>query len=280
MVFFYFIYKFNTMSRLYLIIMDKKNVLLFFGCLIFVLGSCADRNDEKKERTSLMDLGSDFDSIIKESRSVLDKFNGWEHRVYYGIDISHYQGDILNRMESTDSLHFIVTKATEGTDYIDPDFKKNWKEIKEKGLIRGAYHFYRFEDGAIDQAKHFITQISSIEYSDIAPIVDVEAGSLDASVSKQNMHDELLDFLKKIESSLKRKPIIYTNTSFANEYLNNSDFANYELWLAEYTKGTPKIPEIWQDKGYLIWQRTPNYKNFSTTIDFDVFHGRLNELLR
>lgn len=255
----------------------KKPSLFFLSFFLLFSYSCKDK---KKANSSLIDLGSEIDSLSIEFQPVLDRFDGWEHRNFYGIDISHYQGDVLNRMKTTDSLHFVITKATEGDSYIDPDFRKNWREIKDKGLIRGAYHFYRFNDDPNKQAEHFISQINDIEYSDIAPIVDVEAGSISASISKQKMHQDILSFIKQVESSLNRTPIIYTNTAFANEYLNNPDFANYELWLAEYTDGQPKVPETWKDKGYLIWQNSQSYNDFTITTDFDVFRGRLNELLR
>ena len=246
--------------------------------VLLVLCSCSKRQDLQK--SSLLDLATEVDSTIQQSTHVLDKFDGWEYRKYYGIDISHYQGDVLELMKTTDSLHFVIAKATEGTGYVDPEFRSNWREIKERGLIRGAYHFYRFGDDPVEQAKHFASQIQDIEYSDIAPVVDVEGGSLSRNVGKVQMNSDLMKFLNYLEAALKRRPIIYTNTSFSNEYLSDTAFSNYELWLAEYTKNKPRIPELWKENGYLIWQNSQSYNDFSVTTDFDVFEGRLNELIR
>jgi len=256
----------------------NKVFLLLISCFLLVSTSCGD-NEKDKNKESLMDLGSDLDSQISDSLTILDKFNAWEHRNYYGIDISHYQGDVIKLMASTDSLHFVFAKATEGTGYIDPDFRTNWREIKEKGLIRGAYHFYRFSDSPIAQAEHFASQIQDLAYSDMAPVVDVEQGSLGQNVSIANMNSDLKQFLTHLEKLVGRQPIIYTNTSFSNRYLTNTSFSNYSLWLADYTKNKPRVPDLWKENGYLIWQKSQNYNDFSITTDFDEFNGRLNELL-
>jgi len=33
-------------------------------------------------------------------------------------------------------------KATEGHDYLDKTFEKNWKEARENNFYVGAYHFF------------------------------------------------------------------------------------------------------------------------------------------
>ncbi len=258
--------------------MNKALVILVLS-FVFISISC---NTKKEEVASLMDLDESKDSLISEVPSILDSYKDREQGIYYGIDISHYQGDVLKLMASNDSLHFVFAKATEGTSYIDPDFKNNWREIKERGLIRGAYHFYRFEDDPIQQAQHFFNQIKDIEDSDIAPVVDVEVGSLKSNTltNISQLNTDLLRFLYELEIQTGQKPIIYTNTAFANKYLKNSELAEYRLWLAEYTNHQPRIPDLWKQGGYFIWQKSQNYNDVSAITDFDLFNGRLDELVR
>jgi len=260
--------------------MSNYHLLLIVFCILY-FGSCVDSDVNKTEKSSIMDLGSEVETVLlNETKSVLQKYDDWEHQEYYGIDVSHYQGNVVDLMSSRDSLHFIICKATEGSSYVDPDFHSNWKVIKSKGFIRGAYHFYKFDTDPVTQANHFAKQISDIDFSDIAPVVDVEEGSLSSSIDAQKMHTDLQTFLTTIEASLKRKPIIYSNTSFANQYLTNSTFGEYRLWLADYTKGNPDVPNAWKESGYLIWQKSSNYHERSVTTDFDLYHGKLNELVR
>ncbi len=258
--------------------MSKRYYLPLLILTFFYANSCFKSG---KSKYSLMDLGSEIEVFAEnETKSILQKYDDWKHQEYFGIDVSHYQGDVVDLMNSQDSLHFIICKATEGSVYVDPDFLNNWKTIKSKGFIRGAYHFYRFDDDPTAQADHFVKHIMDIDYSDIAPIVDVEEGSLSKSIDTQKIHDDLQTFLNHVEESLKRKPIIYSNTSFANQYLTKSSFGEYRLWLADYTKKQPQIPNTWKEKGYLIWQKNADYHEFSVTTDFDVFNGKLNELVR
>ena len=69
---------------------------------------------------------------------------GYEIR---GIDISHYQGKInweklSNAQIEHSPIRFVVIKATEGSTQIDDCFLDNFKNARDYGFIRGAYHFW------------------------------------------------------------------------------------------------------------------------------------------
>lgn len=197
----------------------------------------------------------------------------------YGIDISQYQGDeISNLNKKTDSLEFIICKATEGITYTDPKFFYNWKMIKEKKFLRGSYHFYRSNDDPIAQANNYLNAISDIEKTDIPPIIDFEAGGINRSQSLADIQSKLKVFINQIETKLKCKPILYTDVITGNKYLKDSYFANYPLWIADYySKTSPDLPKVWKDKGWLIWQRSSIYKLDGITDDLDKYNGSLQD---
>ncbi len=202
-------------------------------------------------------------------------------KVHYGIDISHYQGNLMEEISPHDSLKFIICKASQGIDYVDPDFYKNWSTIKEKGFIRGAYHFYMCDDNPISQAHHFATTINGISKNDIAPILDIEQGGMTKSVDYKQMQIDVLLFLREVTKLTNRTPILYTDYAFAQEYLKDDSFAEYPLWLAEYSKGpTPLVPTIWKKSGCKIWQKSATYTTYSENTDFDVYHGELKMLVK
>jgi len=176
----------------------------------------------------------------------------------YGIDISHHQNNEIDSIfKSTDSLSFVICKATEGVTYTDPKFLKNWNTIKDHNFLRGAYHFYRCEDDPLTQATFFIKTISDIKNTDIPPIIDFEEGGIDQSQSVENIQLALQLFLNEIEKQLKCKPIIYTDLNTGNKYLNTSKFSDYPLWIANYNgKDAPNLPDAWKDKGWVIWQKS------------------------
>ncbi|WP_452602263.1 GH25 family lysozyme [Pontimicrobium sp. MEBiC06410] len=200
----------------------------------------------------------------------------------YGIDISHYQGDeadLMTRSRNNDSIQFIICKATQGKAYIDPDFKTNWETISKNGFIKGAYHFYISTDDPEAQASNFLNTIKSLKKTNIPPIVDFEEGGIDTSQSIDSIQINLLRFLNIVETRTNRKPMIYTDDNVGNTYLSLPEFANYPLWIANYTNvSAPVLPEAWQNKGWNFWQKSDTYDINNIENDFDVFNGNLKDL--
>ena len=198
----------------------------------------------------------------------------------YGLDISHWDGDIVQDIPKIDHISFLICKATQGDGGIDPDFKKNWALIRQKGILRGAYHFYMYADDPVKQAIHFCNTVGTLARTDISMILDIEELSLPRNaVDKEKLQNDVTTFLNEVERRTKRRPIIYADYAFANEYLDNSTYAAYPLWLAEYSKGSsPQIPHAWEHKGCMIWQKSDKYNVNSIETDFDVFDGVKDEL--
>lgn len=201
----------------------------------------------------------------------------------YGVDISKWNGDAASQIDPTDNISFIICKATQGSSGIDIDFDKNWKIIRNKKCILGAYHFYNTYEDPIKQAKHYWKTIGAVGKTDMIPIVDIEQLSLpkDGKGMPAQVQKDLLKFLRYIEDSSGHVPMIYTAPSFANKYLANTIFSKYPLWIAEYTKAKePQIPVAWKGKGYKIWQKSDTYYIDSNIYDFDVFYGKKSDLYK
>jgi len=199
-----------------------------------------------------------------------------------GIDVSHYNGDLVQEVDSSDQLSFMIIKATEGVSLVDPRFTTNWKTAGEKRMIRGAYHFYRADEDPVQQVEHFLSTISEVGTLEIAPIVDVEQGSLPGgvTVNREELQTDLLIFLQTLKSRTNRAPILYTGRAFGNNYLNDSRLGGYRLWLAEYTSNPePVLPLAWRSSGYMMWQKSETYSVHSKPTDYDIFRGSREELL-
>lgn len=263
----------------------------------------SSKKETQKKKLSSLSIISDFASISNflitailvtffylnydfNNQSLISKKYKKAHsnssKINYGIDISHYQSDLLHE-GLPDSISFVICKATEGVNYTDSDFKKNWKYLKNKDIKRGAYHFYKSNDSPTKQASHFLETLKSNKYlpNDISPILDIERMSLsnNSTIDIDLLNKDILTFLKYIESKTSKIPLIYTNSNFADQYLINDHLTKYPLWIADYNKdSTPKIPQLWKDKGYLIWQKTDTYYIKSKTIDLDEYRGNINDL--
>ncbi len=193
-----------------------------------------------------------------------------------GIDISHWNGNILEDLPKKNNLKFAICKSTQGEKDVDPDFNKNWKFLKDRNLMKGTYHFYIYPQDPIKQAEHFCNTVGPIEDYDFPLIIDIEELSLPRkAVDVQRMKNDLLQFLGYVEKKTNRTPIIYSDFAFLNHYLNHNHFSKYPLWLAEYSNITkPNLPISWKEKGCLIWQKTSSYHINSSDIDFDILYKK------
>ncbi|MGH1386911.1 glycoside hydrolase family 25 protein [Kordia sp.] len=259
-----------------LVALTLAALILVLGLIIFLSIHIINHNPqidtETKELAEIKPVALNFQTTTSKDYS--------GKNIQYGLDISDYNGDIVSLLNTRDSLHFVICKATQGNYYTDPDFASNWKQLKEKGIIRGAYHFYDAEVPPILQAKYFLNVIGELEDHDIAPIVDIEELGLNGEeISKTTLQRDLVLFLQYVTAKTTRSPIIYVDTAFANYYLHNKEFANYRLYLASWTQDDfPELPTTWQEKGLFLWQKSDSYHFENTIDDLDVFFGDLKEL--
>jgi len=177
-----------------------------------------------------------------------------------GIDVSHFNGDVDWSKVAGDDVKFAYAKATEGLTFVDPKFSENWKNISAANIKAGAYHFYVPTDDPVKQANFFIEKVGEIKSTDMPPMLDIEDTKM-GTVSVEQFQKDVLTWMNTVEKHYGVQPILYTNTPFADKYLDNSEFAKYKLWIAEYTDAPqPRIPEVWSEKGWYIWQYTAHDK--------------------
>ncbi len=189
----------------------------------------------------------------------------------HGIDVSRYQNRInwslVARMKSLDvQLQFAVMKATEGQTFVDRTFKRNWKNSREAGMIRGAYHFFRGDKDAAAQARNFISTVRLLP-GDLPPVLDVESLY---NTPVPEFQDKVAIWLGLVEQHYKVKPILYSNASFYNNYLHPR-FEDYPLWVAHYKeRHQPRVNRNW-----LMWQHNEGGRvdGIQAFVDFNVFNG-------
>lgn len=191
----------------------------------------------------------------------------------HGIDVSHHQNKINWNAVKKDSIDFVFMKATEGENFLDPRFKKNWRKAQQKKFIRGAYHFYRPSVSPMIQARHFIKNVH-LRSGDFPPVLDLEVTD---NRPKQVIINEAKEWLKIIEAHYGIKPIIYTNRNWFKRYIDGN-FDNYIIWMAAYT--TSPRPELANNKPWHFWQYTNRgrIKGIEGAVDMNVFHGSDAEL--
>lgn len=193
-----------------------------------------------------------------------------------GIDVSHWQKGLdLGKIK----CDFVIAKATEGTNYVDPCFASFMRISAKLGKCMGMYHFARPEkNSAIDEAKFFYEKTKDF-YGKAIPVLDWESsGKANVKWAKE--------WLDTIYSITGVKPMIYMSEAVANAY-DWSEVANadYGLWIAKYRDMKPdknydmtnagKKPVVKWWKIIAMWQWTSvgRLDGYSGNLDCDVFYG-------
>lgn len=250
----------------------KKQILQI--TLIFGIGILSSCTSEKNKTTIKKDVtATKVDTTIALPHTVgVVKIVKPAIDTIRGVDVSHFQGDVNWDDVKASGMHFGITKATQGLDFVDPKFSENWVNIGKSGLYRGTYHFYVAEDDPIKQAEHFVNTVKSIDGHHLPPALDLEGENIGGKTIEQ-YHKDVLAWLNHVESKLNVKPMIYTNNPFGNKYLDNEKFSEYVLWVAEYGINEAKIPISWQKSSWTGWQFTSHdtLKGINTSVDESKF---------
>ena len=197
-----------------------------------------------------------------------------------GVDVSHFQGVINWQKVAASGVAFGYTKATENVGFKDTFFTPNYSGMKNAGIFRGGYHFFRPAADASAQADNFLNVISKLEPGDLPPALDVEVND---GKSASVIIKGVTTWLQQVEKALGRTCVIYTSASFWNANLGGtSAFSGHPLWVAHYTNAPkPNIPKGFDS--YVIWQFSANGKGAvnginSDNLDLDRFNGTLDDL--
>ena len=191
----------------------------------------------------------------------------------FGIDISHYQGKVnWNKLQkSHHPIKYIFIRSTMGDDGIDSRFKENWKNAKEHGYLRGAYHYYRPNENSAKQFKNF-SKNTVLKKGDFIPILDVEESS---KLGKKNLQTGVLNWLKLAEKKYEVKPMIYSGRKFYEEQLKGVIDKSYPIWIASYSN-KKKVKHInW--KFHQFTERV-KIKGIGGHVDGNDFQGSINDL--
>lgn len=198
----------------------------------------------------------------------------------HGIDVSRHQRAIdweavANMKHNDVELSFVFIKASEGRTVVDNYFKENWKAVKDAGLLRGAYHFYRPHLTADEQAALFFKMVPRLEKGDLPPVLDIEMrGSCPAARLKKN----LKRWLVLTEKKYNMVPIIYTNYGFYKNFLTGKEFSKYPLWIAHYRTADLNV----KLNNWHFWQHTDRGRvnGIKGSVDINVFKGEKEDLER
>ena len=163
-----------------------------------------------------------------------------------GIDISKWQKGINLAAVPCD---FVIVKATQGVNYISPEFAKQITQAQSLGKLIGVYH-YAGGGGAIAEAEHFLNTVK--DYIGKAILVLDWEGEQNPNFASPYYAMEWLDYVKEVTEVL---PFIYMSKSVCRQYKTLWN-PSYPLWCAQYKNQQPTSYQSnpWTDaKGFGAW---------------------------
>lgn len=189
----------------------------------------------------------------------------------YGYDVSSYQS-----VGTGDSAkNFLISKATEGTGYVDKSCDKHYQRAKKQGKLLGFYHFARPDlnkgtDGAKREANYFYKNCKNY-FKEAIPVLDWEQPGTTGQVSWAKA------WLEEVYRLSGVRPLIYMSASVVNGNNWSSVSGYYGLWIAGYPNKynvknppTPTVKDmpykIGSWKFWAIWQ----YSSSAGTLDRDI----------
>ena len=194
-----------------------------------------------------------------------------------GIDVSYYQGTVDWAKVKGAGQSFAFVRVSDGVNYPDAKFAANWPAVKNAGLVRGLYQYFRPTQDVQAQVDLLFTKLNAaggLQAGDLPPVLDLETdGGLDAATVVARAKD----WLAKVEAKIGVKPIVYT-AAFMSSTIGTS-FGAYPLWVANYGATCPLMPSGWSD--WSIWQHSDkgSVNGVGGPVDSNHFNGDVPKLL-
>jgi lysozyme len=204
----------------------------------------------------------------------------------FGMDVSHFQGEINwdQVKQNEPEISFVFIKATEGINSVDAHFEKNWTGAGQRGIMRGAFHFFKTDKNAKAQADLFINTVKTPEENDLPPLLDLESNrysELDKDTLEKYIN-KVFTWLEEVEKALGVKPVIFAGPDFARDYLTDKRFSGYALVVADYdtVSAAPKMWGAWEGKTWTFWQYSADHKvkGIPDPVNLAKFNGSAREL--
>ena len=191
-----------------------------------------------------------------------------------GLDVSRHQGTIDWAKVAASRARFVWIKATEGGDYLDPAFRRNWLLARASGVRRGAYHFVYWCRPAQDQAAWFIANVPAAADA-LPPVLDVEWNPASKTCARKLDRATALPMMKTIlaamEKAYGRKPLIYAPLDFYEDVMAGS-LEDYPLWVRNIDD---EPAEGYEGRRWTIWQHREDGRvdGIDAAVDVDCFNG-------
>lgn len=198
--------------------------------------------------------------------------------VHFGIDVSHWQGDINFEKVKNAGVEFVYIRVGRGNgigkEYVEDDkFLRNIKGFNEVGIPVGIY-FYSYANSKKDaenEAKWLIEKTKDYKI-DLEIVFDWENWA-DYQYYNLSFYD-LKEMAKAFNKEVKKHHhvgMLYSSKNYLNDVWYDIDFP---VWVAHYTSNKERTNYT---GSYDVWQLCDDGKvdGISGLVDLDIRYGSL-----
>lgn len=141
-----------------------------------------------------------------------------------GVGVYNGDGDIYWHAVLGAGKSFGIVKVTEGVTLIDHHLQRNMDSMKQLNMVRGCYHFFRFDSDPFQQANRFLNAAYGAGYDSdkgIPLVADIEDRKGANKLTQPQIWNKVGAFLHTVEQRMGRFAVIYCDLGFANTYLGD-----------------------------------------------------------
>lgn len=187
-----------------------------------------------------------------------------------GIDISSHNGPRIDfDAVASDTVEFVYIKASEGENFRDSLFYRNYAGAVKAGLKVGAYHYFRFDREGWRQGRNMLDAIGRLRF-DLPPAIDVEEWGNPRNFSTEEVVTQLRDMVEYLKE-YGYSPVIYTNLAGYNRFIRFRLDDN-PVWISSFKRRPLDAP-------WVLWQHSHKgeVKGIGTPTDINTFNGTEQE---
>lgn len=135
-----------------------------------------------------------------------------------GIDVSSHQGTVDWPQVAAGGYGFAYIKATEGANFADGQFARNWSGARDAGITPGAYHYFTLCSPGAEQAEDFLAAAPPDDAA-LPPALDLEFdGGCEERPDQAAAQQEIDAFTAVVEEAWGRRMVIYSSSEWREQY--------------------------------------------------------------
>lgn len=206
----------------------------------------------------------------------------------FGIDVSHWRGDVDWPRVREAGIDFAFAKVTEGVDFVDEKWTRNRAGmIAIDTFLPGGYHFLRGDADIKQQVEFFLDRAGDV--SGLAVALDVETRS---GAQKQATRAQAAEWVDEFRRLTGDHPVFGYYPKWYWDSKGRGDLSFFDtLWASHYVSGSgtpdelyPQVPAAWwagyggETVSILQFSSSGEVPGVPPPVDLNAYRGTLDEL--